>query len=200
MIALEIFDCEQNSPEWYAARRGVPTASSFKDVLAKGEGKTRKKLLYTLAGQALATEQPEAWSNAHTDRGHAMEGEACSLYALLHDADPQKVGFMRRGRIGTSPDRLIRQDGMLEIKSRLPYLQIELLEADRVPPEHKAQLQGQLLVSGREWVDFASYWPGLPMFVERVYRDEQYIANLESELATFVEELDYLIAKWGVKP
>ena len=197
MIALEIFDCQQNTPEWDEARRGIPTASVFKDVLAKGEGKTRKKLLYTLAGQALATEQPEAWSNSHTERGHAMEDAACSLYALLHNADPQTVGFMRRGRIGASPDRLIGEDGLLEIKSRLPHLQIELLEANRVPPEHKAQIQGQLMVSGRQWCDFASYWPGLPIFVERVYRDEAYIENLTTELERFIEELDYLIAKYG---
>ena len=197
MNALEIFDCEQNSPEWDAARRGVPTASVFGAVLAKGQYKMRTTLLYKLVGEVLATEHPDAWGNQHTNRGSVMEAEMVLHYALLHDCEPQKVGFMRRGRIGASPDRLIGDDGLLEIKTRLPALQIALLEAGRVPPEHKPQLQGQLLVSGRQWIDFACGWPGLPLFERRVYRDSAYMTTLQQELDTFIGELDELVAKYG---
>jgi hypothetical protein len=193
---LIIYDCEQNSPEWLEARRGIPTASRFSDVLAKGQGITRKKYLRTLAGEILTGEVAESFSNAHTERGHAMEGEARTMYAFAHDADPVLVGFMRRGRVGASPDSLIDANGLLEIKTKLPHLQIEALEGNKLPSEHVAQVQGQLWVSGREFCDFVSYWPKLPLFCIRVERDEKYIATLAQEVADFIGELDALVARY----
>jgi hypothetical protein len=195
---LIIYDCEQNSPEWLEARRGIPTASRFSDVLAKGQGITRKKYLRTLAGEILTGDVAESFSNAHTDRGHAMEGEARTMYAFAHDADPVLVGFMRRGRVGASPDSLIDANGLLEIKTKLPHLQIEALEGNKLPSEHVAQVQGQLWVSGRDFCDFVSYWPKLPLFCIRVERDEKYIATLAQEVADFTGELDALVARYQV--
>jgi hypothetical protein len=195
---LIIYDCEQNSPEWLEARRGIPTASRFSDVLAKGQGITRKKYLRTLAGEILTGEVAESFSNAHTERGHAMEGEARTMYAFAHDADPVLVGFMRRGRVGASPDSLIDANGLLEIKTKLPHLQIEALEGNKLPSEHVAQVQGQLWVSGRDFCDFVSYWPKLPLFCIRVERDEKYIATLAQEVADFTGELDALVARYQV--
>lgn len=196
MSDLQIFDCEQNSAEWLEARRGIPTASRFSDVLAKGQGITRKKYLRTLAGEILTGEVAESFSNAHTDRGHAMEGEARTMYAFARDADPVLVGFMRRGRVGASPDSLIETDGLLEIKTKLPHLQIEALEGNKLPSEHVAQVQGQLWVSGRAYCDFVSYWPKLPLFCIRVERDEKYIATLAQEVADFIGELDALVERY----
>lgn len=197
MSDLVLFDCEQNSPEWYQARLGIPTASRFADILAKGEGKTRRKYLYTLAGEILTGEPAENYSNAHMERGHEMEDEARSLYAFERDVEPERIGFMRRGRAGCSPDCIIGTAGMGEVKSKLPHLQIEVLERNALPPEHKAQVQGQLWVSGREWCDFVSYWPRLPLFCTRVERDDPYIAGLAQAVADFVGELDALVAKYG---
>lgn len=196
MSDLIVYDCEQNSPEWLEARRGIPTASRFSDVLAKGQGITRKKYLRTLAGEILTGECAESFSNVHTERGHAMEGEARTMYAFAHDADPVLVGFMRRGRVGASPDSLIETDGLLEIKTKLPHLQIEALEGKKLPSEHVAQVQGQLWVSGRAYCDFVSYWPRLPLFCIRVERDEKYIATLAQEVADFIGELDELVARY----
>lgn len=201
MAELEIFDCEQNSPEWYQVRCGIVTASTFADVLAKGRGgedsKTRKKLLYTLVGEVMSGEPISTWGgNAHTERGHAMEADARRMYAMMTDSAPRTVGFMRRGRIGASPDSCVGDDGLVEIKSKLPHLHLEALEADRLPPEHVAQVQGQLLVSGRQWCDFVSYWPGLPIFIKRVYPDIEYQGNLQHQLNVFIEELDFLINKY----
>ena len=195
MSQLEIINCEQNSPEWLKARRGIVTASEFDSVLAKGQGKTRAKYMRTLAGQILSGRIEEGFSNAHMDRGHEQETEARNLYALMRDAEPELIGFMRRGRIGASPDGLIGDAGMLEIKTKLQHLQVECLIDDRLPPEHKAQVQGQLWVSGREWVDFVSYCPGLPLFVKRVERDERYIAELKIAVDDFIAELDQMVAK-----
>lgn len=197
MDDLRIFDCAQGSPEWHEARRGVPTASRFADVLSKGQGITRRKYLYTLVGEVLTGECAEPYTNQHMERGHEMEADATNLYAFERDLEPVMVGFMRRGRAGCSPDRLIGDNGMVEVKSKLAHLQIEVLERDAIPPEHVAQVQGQLWVSGREWCDFVSYCPRLPLFVKRVERDEKYIATLAQAVADFVGELDALVAKYG---
>ena len=199
-MTLEIIDCGQNSPEWYAARLGIPTASRFKDILAKGQGITRKKYLYTLAGERLTGEQAESYTNEAMERGHALEAEARERYAFQRDAEPQLVGFMRRkvGEhwIGASPDALLGEEGLLEIKTKAPHLQLECLDGGRLPPEHVAQVQGQLWVSGRQWCDFVSYWPKLPLFVCRVERDDAYIAALAVEVEAFNAELRAIVRKY----
>lgn len=196
---LRIFDCEQGSPEWFAARRGVPTASNFGALLAKGEGKTRRSYLLKLAGEAITGECAESFGNAHTDRGHAMEPDARNLYAFARDVEPTLVGFMRRGRAGASPDSLIGSDGLLEIKTKLPHLHLDVLDKGKLPSEHVAQVQGQLYIAGREYCDFVSYWPRLPLFCVRVERDEKYITTLKQAIADFVGELDTYIERYGVK-
>lgn len=189
---IEIFDCAQGSEEWHALRAGLPTASQFHAILAKGEGKTRRKYMMRLLGERLTGQVAEGFSNKHTERGHAMEPDARYAYAYFYDADPKPVGFIRNGDKGCSPDSLLGNDGLLEIKTKLPELQCEVLLADKCPPEHYAQVQGQLWVAEREWCDFASYWPGLPLFVKRVHRDEEYIKNLDKAVTIFLDELNDL--------
>ena len=197
MSELIVYTCEQNSSEWDAARLGVPTASCFADVLAKGEGKTRRKYLLTLAGELLTGARADRYTNAHMERGHAMEDEARQMYAFAHDVVPSPVGFLRRGRVGASPDSLIGAEGLLEIKTKLPHLLLECHERCTLPPEHVAQVQGQLWVSGRVYADFVAYWPRMPLFVVRVERDEAYIAKLAAAVSDFVTELDALVARYG---
>lgn len=192
---IEIFNCEQGTAEWKACRLGIPTASRFKDVLAKGEGKTRRRYLLDLMGERLTGECAETFSNAHMERGQVMEDEARALYAFMTDLECDRVGFIRSGDKGCSPDSLIDKDGMVEIKTKLPALQLECIFADKLPSEHVAQVQGALWVAEREWIDFVSYWPRLPLFVKRVYRDEDYIKNLAAEIARFNSEMLELIEK-----
>lgn len=199
MSALQIIDCEQNSPEWLAARCGVVTASEFDSVLAKGRGgtdsKTRRTYMLKLAGEILTGQPAEGYGNAHMQRGHDLEPEARDLFALTTGLEPVRVGFMRRGPVGCSPDSLLGDTGLLEVKTKLPHLQLETLLADQLPPEHRAQVQGQLWVSGREWVDFVSYWPRLPIFIKRVHRDESYIAALKVACDDFLAELHETLAR-----
>lgn len=190
---MEIINCEQGTPEWYAARAGIPTASMFATVMAKGEGKTRAKYLYQLAGEIITGEPMESFSNAHMERGKEMEAEARDTYAFVHGVRPEQIGFIRNGTKGCSPDSLIGADGMCEIKTKLPHLQIEVLLRGSCPPEHKAQCQGALWVAEREWIDFVSYWPKMPLFVHRVHRDEEYIKTLSDAVDTFNEELSALV-------
>lgn len=196
---LEIIDCEQGSPEWFQARLGLVTASEFQTVMAKGKGgadsKTRRTYMLKLIGEILTGQPQERYSNHHMERGKVMEEEARSYYAFINDVEPIRVGFMKRGRVGCSPDSMISNDGMHEAKTKLPHLHIDVLLANELPPEHKAQCQGGLWVAEREWIDFQSYWPRLPPFIKRVYRDEAYIKTIEQAVKDFLEEMDGLILK-----
>jgi hypothetical protein len=196
---IEVFDVEQGTPEWFECRRGIPTASMFATVMASGrsggESKTRAKYLRQLAGEIITGEIMETYSNAHMDRGKEMEAEARRHYAFMTDTDPQLVGFVRNGGKGCSPDSLVGDKGMLEIKSKLPDLLIECIERDDFPPEHKAQCQGNLWVAEREWIDITVYWRKMPQFTKRAYRDEVYIATMAKAVKAFNEELGELVER-----
>jgi hypothetical protein len=196
---VDILPCEQNSEAWFRARMGIPTASKFATVLAKGRdggaSKTRKEYMLKLAGELLTGEPMEHYSNHHMERGHEMEPEARSLYAFMRDCEPQVVGFVRYGNKGCSPDSLVDANGMVEIKTKLPHLQIDCLLNDCIPAEHKAQCQGALWVAEREWIDFVSYWPKLPLFVIREHRDEDYIAKLSAAVDQFNDELAEMVER-----
>lgn len=191
---MKIIECEQGSPEWFKARAGMPTASEFATVMAKGkaggESLTRKTYMLKLAGEIITGEPMESYSNAHMERGKIMEDEARDLYSFMMDCDPQRVGFITNGKAGASPDSLIGERGGLEIKTKLPHLLIELLLKDEMPPEHKAQVQGCMWIADREWWDFTAYWPKLPLFTKRIVRDDEYILKIASAVDQFNEELD----------
>ncbi len=196
---MEIISCDQGSTDWFAARAGIVTASEFQTLLMKGKGGgeslTRKTYMRKLAGEIITGEPMEAFTNAHMERGKVMEQEARDLYAFMTDTEPQQIGFIKSGRKGASPDSLIDESGGLEIKTRLPHLMIELLESGEVPNEHVAQIQGGMWVAEREWWDFVAYWPKLPLFVKRVYRDEAYIKKLADAVEQFNGELDALVSR-----
>lgn len=194
-----VHTCEQGSPEWFAVRAGMPTASEFSTVMASGRGggesKTRRTYMLKLAGELLTGEPMECYSNAHMERGKIMEAEARDLYSFMADVEPEAIGFISNGRKGCSPDSLVGDVGMVEIKTKLPHLQLDVLLRGEMPPEHKAQCQGQMWVAEREWVDFVSYWPKLPLFVTRTVRDEEYIKTLSEAVDAFNAELDELLSK-----
>lgn len=196
----EHIDVAQGSDEWKLVRGGIPTASRFHEVLASGRGggesKTRRTYMMQLAGEVLTGESCQTFGgNAHTARGQELEPQARQLYTIQTGNEVETVGFFRKGRAGASPDGKVGEKGGLEIKSKLPHLHLETLIADRLPPEHKPQVQGEIWICDLEWVDFVSYWPGLPLFVHRVMRDEEYIAELSAEVDKFNAELDQLLSR-----
>ena len=198
---METFDCQQRSDEWYELRRGVPTASSFKSVIATGRGGgpslVRKKYMLTLAGEIITGQQTDNYSSWQMQRGRIMEMEAVEHYVLMTGDPVARVGFIKSGRIGCSPDGLVGESGMVEVKTCEPYVLIELRElVDRLrrfPLEHKAQVQGQLMVSEREWCDLVAYSTSDLYCHIRTHRDEEYIAMLQEKIEQFVEELDALV-------
>lgn len=197
---MQIFNCEQGSPEWFEARRGIPTASEAGTIMSEGRGgapsKVRRRYLLELLGERLTGELRDNVETRHTLRGKEREPEARTLYELTTDNLVETVGFIRAGDLGASPDGLIDVDGSLEIKTKLAFAQLDILEGDEVPEEHLPQIQCQLHVTGRQWCDFVAYCPKLPIFIKRVYRDEKYIARLDVGVRRFLDELATLERKY----
>lgn len=198
---MEVFtDIIQGTDEWKALRLGIQTSSKFDAVREKdgprgGIAKGRQTYMYKLAGEIITGEPMANVTNANMDKGHEREPEARNLYAFLKDVEPVEVGFIRNGHCGYSPDALIGHDGLWENKNAEPHIQIERLLMGTLPPEHKAQCQGGLMVAKREWLDFQSTCRGLPPLIIRVERDERYIAALQIDINEFADELDELVTK-----
>lgn len=199
-MTVEIIDCEQGTEAWFRARMGIPTASEFAKLIGvrkdARDKETRRKYLYQLAGEIISGEPTESYTNAHMERGKAMEAEAREEYAFIADVEPRQVGFIRNGPKGCSPDSLIGDAGMLEIKTKLPALLLEALFRGEFPPEHKAQCQGALWVAQREWIDIAIYWPRMRLVTYRAARDEAYIRDLAKGVDDFNVDLAELVERY----
>lgn len=185
----------QGSEEWRRLRMGVPTASEFSRILTPG-GKpsaSSEAYLCELLGELLMARPMEAPSFPWMQRGHDLEADAALWYELQSDVETQIVGFCTTddGRIGASPDRLVGDDGLLEIKCPSPETHVRyLLFPDKgVDAAYKVQVLGQLYVTERAWCDVVSYHPELPSVIVRVERDEEYIAKLAGALREFVDRL-----------
>lgn len=200
---MEVFtDIAQGTEDWYAVRLGLPTASEFHHITAKKgprggtshkEYKGRTTYLWKLAGERITGRLMDSYTNFSMDRGKGNEGDARNLYEFLRDVEVEQVGFIRNGNCGCSPDGLIDAGGMFENKDAAAHVQIERLLKNQLPPEHKAQCQGNLMVAEREWIDFMSHCRDMPPLIVRVYRDEDYIKALRSDVDQFVDELNELV-------
>ncbi|RKQ95401.1 MULTISPECIES: lambda exonuclease family protein [Halomonadaceae] len=198
---MQILTLDQGTPEWHAARLGIVTMSELKTLLVKGKGpggfgSGALSYMHQLIGERITGEPSDAFQgNAHTQRGHALEPVARALYSeATGNTRLEQVGIILNHGVGYSPDCLVNGNGLAEIKTKLPKHQIEVLLNDEIPQEHIAQCQGGLWVSEREWIDFVSYWPGMPLFVKRIYRDEAMIRTIAERVDAFHEELERRMA------
>lgn len=187
----------QQNEAWFQDRLGYATASCFKLILAKGSGKTRQGYLERVVMERLTGERSAGFSSYHTERGTEQEPLAKLAYEAETGNIVQEVGFIRHESLmaGCSPDGLIDEDGGMEIKSVIPSVQRKTVQKGGYPTCHKAQIQGNLWITGREYWDFVSYSPECDygLYIFRVERDEGYIANLEAKVRGFLEEVDYLL-------
>lgn len=196
-----IRDVEQGSQAWLDLRLGVITASKFKDVMAKGQGKTRKSYMYQLAAELITGQMEESYSNSYMEWGNENEPAARAMYELEKGNEVEEVGFIRADckKIGVSPDGIISNDGMIEIKCPKTTTQIETVLSGKMPTGHKPQVQGQLWVGEREWCDFVSFDPRIDgsasLFIARQYRDEDYIKDLSEACKKFSDELEEMVNK-----
>ena len=186
-------DLVQGSDEWLAQRRGIVTASVVGRLITNTTIKPADNPESRGVVALLTAERITGWTDpVHvTDdmwRGVEDEPRARDKYAE-HFAPVTEVGFMVRDDwgfpIGYSPDGLVGDDGLIEVKSRRQKKHLQTILADQVPPENMAQLQCGLLVSGREWIDYVSYCGGMPMWVKRVTPDPKWHDAIVQAVAKF---------------
>lgn len=195
-------DCVQGSPEWFEARLGIPTASNFDKIITTNGAKSKQaeKYMYQLAVERVTGQSEDAYSNAKMQRGQELEAEARSLYEMLRGHKIEQVGVCfpdEKRRFGASPDGVVDKDGLAQIKCPMAYAAVGYLLDPKLPTDYIQQVQGELLVTGRKWSDFISYYPGGPRgsikpLIVRVERDEVFIKLLRNALEDFCAELDSL--------
>lgn len=196
-------DVEQGSPEWFALRLGIPTATDFSDIVTAAKGDlaaAHDKLINRLIDELARPQMQELFAgNRHTERGKELEPDARNLYRLLGKGELRQVGFITRddGRAGCSPDSLVDchtdSPGGLEIKCPDGHTHVGYLRAGTLPNDYRQQVHGSMVISGRKWWDFMSYCPGYRPLIVRVhwneYTDkvaaglEQFLSVLETEKA-----------------
>ena len=194
---------EQRSEEWFQARLGLVTASRVADVLAKiksGESASRRNYKIQLVSERLTGEKQETYINQAMQDGIDREAFARDRY-VQQFGEVEEVGFVKHPTLeaGASPDGMVGEDGILEIKCPMGSTHTETLMTQDVPSRYVPQIQFQLLVTGRKWCDFVSYNPMFPehlqVFVKRVEADPVYQKELESEVKQFLNEVDNVINK-----
>jgi putative phage-type endonuclease len=196
---------EQRTEEWFVARLGKVTASRVADVIAKtktGYSASRDNYMAQLICERLTGQQGESFTNSAMQHGTDTEPLARSAYENSRSLLVKEVGFVNHPTIemsGASPDGLVADDGLVEIKCPNTATHIDTLLSQKVPSKYNTQMQWQMLCCQRKWCDFVSFDNRLPenlqLFVQEVEFDPEYCAMLEKEVSQFLAELDSKVAK-----
>jgi len=191
---------EQRTEEWFNQRLGKVTASKVSDVIAKtktGVSASRENYSTQITLERLTGQKAEFYTNAAMEWGTATEPQARSAYEVYREVLVDEVGFIDHPIIamsGASPDGFVGEDGLVEIKCPESKTQMETLLNQKVPTKYMPQMQWQMACTGRKWCDFVSFDPRMPanlqIFVQRVERNDDYIAMLEQEVTAFLAEID----------
>ncbi len=191
---MKIHDVEQGTSAWLELRAGIPTSSEFSKILTPTGKKSASATPYRhkLIAERLMGHPVVEYVSIDMDRGARMESEAVDFYEFRHDVDTKRVGFITNDAqtIGASPDRLVGDDGLLEIKCPAEHTHVGYLLHKPVDRKYYPQIMGQLWVTGRSWVDILSYHPEMPPAMVRVLRDEDYILLLAKAVTEFSAELE----------
>lgn len=198
-MSLIIHDVEQGSEEWHQLRVGIPTSTTISAMLTPtgkiADNQTSRTAVNELVAERLTNRPPDPIFSRDLERGQLDEPLARETYEQHTGKTVDEVGFMTNefeGRtIGFSPDGLVDDDGLTEFKSRKPRLQLQYVLNGQIPFAHFIQMHTGMLISGRDWCDYGSYSGGLPMHIQRVYKDETWqrriiaaLVELEKRAAT----------------
>ena len=199
---MKIIDFPQGSAEWFAARVGKVTASRLSAVIAKGRGgeasATRAAYMGELIAETLTGQPCNIFQgNADTERGQMEEPQGRATYESRHKVMVDAVGLVMHPsieRAAASPDGLVGDDGLLEIKCPRPHVHLDYLLGNEPPSKYVPQMAWQAACTGRKWVDFASYCPQMPedlqLFVVRYEPTMAYLQSLEAAVEDFLAEMD----------
>ncbi len=191
---MKIHNVTQGEEDWFKVRLGKPTASSFDKIITPtGKPSTQAdKYMNWLLAELMVGKPLETFKNEWMERGNELEPAAADFYSFTKEVELEKVGFITDDAeaFGCSPDRLIGEDGLLEIKCPAPHTHVGYLLNPIVDGEYMPQLQGQLLITGRKWVDIISYHPELSPVIIRVERNETFIRELGILLGGFMNAMN----------
>lgn len=198
-MGIIILEGEQRTDEWKAARLGVLTSSSCELILSPTQ---RKTFLTKILSEMLTGEQEPLPYSPHIEHGVKFEDEARRFYEIQKNVKVREVSFIFKDeskRIGTSPDGLVGEEGMLEIKCPSSKVHLSYITEDEVPKKYFYQMQHQMYVSGRKWVDFFSFDPRLPIevrsYLKRVYRDEEAQEKIDTSSKIIIKAIDAFLTK-----
>ena len=180
---MKIHNFEQRTDEWYAIRKGKMTASNAETIIANGKG--LETYIYNLMAEYYSSAEKENYINADMQRGIDLEPEARLEFEFYTDLDVQEVGFIEYNEfIGVSPDGLIGDDGLIEIKCPNDSIYFKLLLSNNIKPEYIAQMQMQMYVTDRQYCYFVSYNPNFEksLYIKKINRDEEMIDKLKKGL------------------
>lgn len=187
-----ILEHEQGTEAWFAARLGVPSASNFsKLITSTGKPSTSAEgYINQLIAESVTGERADFYTNAHMERGTALEPEARAYYEFMQDVETREVGFCLHDtvRAGCSPDALVGAGG-LEIKCPSGAVHVSYLRSGGLPAAYKQQVMGCMWITGAETWDFLSYHPDMPPLLITVDRDQKYIDLLAAEVEKAADEI-----------
>ena len=180
---MKIYNFEQRTEDWYNIRKGKMTASNAETIIANGKG--LETYIYNLMAEYYSSAEKENYINADMQRGIDLEPEARLEFEFYTDLDVQEVGFIEYNDfIGVSPDGLIGDDGLIEIKCPNDSIYFKLLLSNKIKPEYIAQMQMQMYVTDRQYCYFVSYNPNFEksLYIKKINRDEEMIDKLKKGL------------------
>lgn len=201
-----IKDIEQGTEEWKKLRLGKITASNFDRVITRSgqyANKASDTFAFELASAIFLDYEDESYKSPDMERGNELEPLARQEYESFNFVNVEQVTFIDCGDYGCSPDGLVGNDGAIEIKCPKAKTHFKYIRDDKVPDEYYAQCQGILMCSGRKWLDFASYHPNVKqeyrLFIKRVERDEEFIANLKFYIDLTIKKRDVYLQKPNIR-
>jgi putative phage-type endonuclease len=200
------YNIEQCSEAWFNIRLGRVTGTSFKDLMAKKETAAYRNLIADIAAEKITglSEDADNYESEWMTRGKELEPIAANYYSELFDIELEQTGFVTFETdnkyfnwCGVSPDRLIKNTGILEIKCPKRSTHWYYLQSEKLPSEYYWQVMGQLFVTGADYCDFMSFYPDLKPFIIQVLPDKKAFEQIEKELDILIEKVNLQISNYN---
>lgn len=207
---MKVFTFQQKSPEWWAIRRGLPTASEFHRIItpkthkpSAAQSEFINELIAEVVDHEYSQQPDQLYTSVAMELGTINEPACRSWYEFTTGSQVDEVGFCLSecGRFGCSPDGLVGDDGLLEIKCPSLKTHVGYLRAGELPAEYACQVHGALIATGRKWVDFVSFSQSedIKSLIVRVY-PSSFTDALRKELMAFLDRYDAELVRLGQQP